>query len=264
MSTNSFKFLDIKTEDGICLLTLNREDKLNALNRDVISELRDFLEDIHEDENIKGIIFTGAGEKAFIAGADIKEMTDLSADEAKGFAYEGQQVSLLLEEARLPIIAAVNGFALGGGLEMALACDFIMATDNARFGLPEVSLGLIPGFGGTQRLAKLVGRNRAKELIYTARMIKIDEAKSIGLCLESFESKELLIQKAKEKIKAILKNSPFAVAEAKFVINQGVDLPTQDGLEFEKEHFGQIFTSEDMKEGTSAFIEKRAANFKGK
>lgn len=259
-----YKYLKIELSDGICTLTLNREDKLNALNREVIGELRSFLENIHEDCNIKGLIFTGAGNKAFIAGADIKEMTDLTVEQAKTFAYEGQQVSLLLEEARVPVIAAVNGFALGGGLEMALACDFIMATNSAKFGLPEVSLGLIPGFGGTQRLAKVVGRNRAKELIYSGRMIETDEAKSIGLCIESFDSKDELLNCAKEKMKTILNNSPYAIAEAKFVINRGVDLPTEDGLDFEKEHFGQIFESEDMKEGTSAFVEKRKANFTGK
>lgn len=258
-----FKFLKTTIEDGICILTLDREKQLNALNLEVIQELRSFLE-LSLKESFRGIIFTGAGEKAFIAGADIKEMISLTSDEAQDFSYEGQQVSLLLEESRVPIIAAVNGFALGGGLEMALACDFIMSTNNAKFGLPEASLGLIPGFGGTQRLAKVVGRNRAKDLLYTARMINTEEAKRIGLVLESYETKDELMQAAKAKMKMIFKNSSFAVAEAKFVINRGVDLPTSDGLEFEKTHFGQIFDSQDMKEGTTAFMEKRKPKFIGK
>lgn len=262
MNTN-FEFLDVVVEDDICILTLNRQDQLNALNLKVIQELRSFLE-LSLKESFKGIIFTGSGEKAFIAGADIKEMISLSPQEAQDFAYEGQQVSLLFEESRVPIIAAVNGFALGGGLEMALSCDFILSTSNAKFGLPEVSLGLIPGFGGTQRLAKVVGRNRAKELIYTARMIDSIEAKRIGLVLETYDTKADLIDAAKSKMKMIFKNSSFAIAEAKFVINRGIDLPTSDGLEFEKTHFGQIFDSADMKEGTAAFMEKRKPIFIGK
>lgn len=258
-----YKFLKTTVEDDICILTIDREKQLNALNLEVIQELRSFLE-LSLKESFRGIIFTGAGEKAFIAGADIKEMISLTSDEAQDFAYEGQQVSLLLEESRVPVIAAVNGFALGGGLEMALACDFIMSTNNSKFGLPEVSLGLIPGFGGTQRLAKVVGRNRAKDLIYTARMINTDEAKRIGLVLESYDTKTELLEAAKAKMNMIFKNSSFAIAEAKFVINRGIDLPTSDGLEFEKTHFGQIFDSEDMKEGTNAFIEKRKPKFIGK
>ncbi|MCT4642853.1 MAG: enoyl-CoA hydratase-related protein [Bacteriovoracaceae bacterium] len=257
-----FKFLKVEVENNICLLTINREDKLNALNSDVIDELRVFLEEAAK-EKLSGIILTGAGQKAFIAGADIAQMTEMKSDEAREFAYKGQQVTLMFEESRTPVIAAVNGFALGGGLEMALACDFILCSENAKFSLPEVSLGLIPGFGGTQRLAKIVGRNRAKELLYTGRMIKSSEAKDIGLVLEVLNTKEELIKKAKEIVSMMQKNSPLAIGIAKFVVNRGVDLTTCEGLEFEKNHFGQIFDSEDMKEGTAAFIEKRKANFKG-
>lgn len=259
----SYKYLDVSVEDDICLLTLDREKQLNALNLEVIRELRNFLEE-SQKESYKGIIFNGAGEKAFIAGADIKEMVGISSEEAKTLSYEGQQVSLMFEESQLPIIAAVSGFALGGGLEMALSCDFIMSTDNSKFGLPEVSLGLIPGFGGTQRLAKVIGRNRAKELLYTGRMIGVDEAKSIGLCLESFESKSELIEAAKSKLKKMFRNSPLAIAQVKYVLNKGVDLPNSDGLDCEKEQFGRMFDSQDMKEGTAAFIEKRKAIFTGK
>ncbi len=259
---NEYKYIDYKVEDGIGFLTLTREDKLNALNMEVLNELREFLEE-NCKENIKGLIFTGQGEKAFIAGADIKEMSELGEDEAADLAYLGQQVTFMFEEIRFPVIAAVNGFALGGGCEMALACDFILSTDSAVFGLPEVSLGLIPGFGGTQRLAKIVGRNRAKEIIYTGRMIKSDEALRLGLTLANFESKEVLIDECKKLINKIAKNSPHAVGVAKFTINRGVDINLEEGLKVEREMFGKIFESQDMKEGTKAFIEKRKPVFTG-
>lgn len=262
MTNKAYQFLDYKIEDGIGILTLNRESSLNALNEGVLDELRDFLE-FNCKSNIKGLIFTGAGDKAFIAGADIKAMTSMSSAEAAEFAYKGQQVTLMFEEIRFPVIAAVNGFALGGGCEMALACDFILCTDNAVFGLPEVSLGLIPGFGGTQRLAKIIGRNRAKELIYTGRKVKAQEACQIGLAIKSLPSKEELIAEAKNIINRSADNSPHAIGVAKFVINRGIDSSIEEGLKVEKEMFGEIFDSYDMKEGTAAFIEKRKASFKG-
>jgi enoyl-CoA hydratase len=260
--TNKYKYLDYKVEDGIGFLTLNREDKLNALNSDVLNELRDFLEE-NCKENIKGLILTGQGDKAFIAGADIKEMIGLSEEEATDLSYLGQQVTFMFEEIRFPVIAAVNGFALGGGCEMALACDFIMSTDTAVFGLPEVSLGLIPGFGGTQRLAKIIGRNRAKEIIYTGRMIKADEALELGLTVASFESKEVLMNECVKMINKIARNSLHAVGVAKFTINRGVDINLEEGLRVEREMFGKVFESQDMKEGTTAFIEKRKPVFTG-
>lgn len=263
MKNSDYKFLNFEIDNKIGILTLNREDKLNALNREVMNELRLFLEEVCKAD-IKGLIFTGSGEKAFIAGADIQAMTEMSAQEAKEFSYEGQQVTLLFEELRFPVIAGVNGFALGGGCEMALACDFIFCTENAVFGLPETSLGLIPGFGGTQRLAKIIGRNKAKEIIYTGRMVKADEALDIGLSLKVLKDKTELIEAAKELIDKTAKNSPNAIGVAKFVINRGVDLLLEEGLSFERNHFGAIFDSEDMKEGTHAFLEKRKPNFKGK
>jgi enoyl-CoA hydratase len=243
-------------------LTLNREDKLNALNSEVMGELRNFLEEKCKSD-IKGLIFTGAGDKAFIAGADIQEMTEMEVAAATDFSYKGQQVTFMFEEIRFPVIAAVNGFALGGGCEMALSCDFILCTESAVFGLPEVSLGLIPGFGGTQRLAKIIGRNRAKEMIYTGRMVKAAEAKEIGLALSVHENKELLLQEAKKIINKMHRNSPHAIGVAKFVINRGADISLEDGLKVEREMFGEIFQSDDMKEGTKAFLEKRRAVFKG-
>jgi len=249
--------------DKIGIITINREDKLNALSSEVLDELRSALEGLLDNRTLVGLILVGAGEKAFIAGADIAAMTSMDKDEAHMFALKGQQVSLMLEECRFPIIACVNGFALGGGLEMALACDFIYASDNAVFGLPEVSLGLIPGFGGTQRLAKVIGRSRAKEMIYTGKKIKIDDAKKYGLVLESFSTRDELISAAKETLLKVSNNSPLAVGVAKHSINQGIDLSNLDGLEIEGQSFAELFESFDMKEGTKAFIEKRKANFKG-
>lgn len=264
MSTN-YEFIRYEESDGIGILTLNRPDKLNALNSDVLIELKGCLEAINNNGSfsIRGLIFTGEGDKAFIAGADIAEMQDMSKDEAYKFGWMGQNVTTLLEELPVPVIACVNGFALGGGCEMAMSCDFIYATENALFGQPEVKLGLIPGFGGTQRLAKYIGRAKAKEVIYSGRNIKIDEASDSGLVLSIFKSKDEMIQAAKKFINNLHNNSPIAIKLAKKAINSGVDLLTTNGLEIELNCFSEGFASEDMKEGTQAFIEKRKANFKG-
>ncbi len=260
---NTIKFEQV-LEFGI--LTINRPTKLNALNTELLSELKEFLIEIKKDDSfkIKGLIMTGEGEKAFIAGADILEMSDMTPTDAYNLGQLGQQVTLLFESVQIPIIACVNGFALGGGLEMAMGADFIFATANAIFGQPEVKLGLIPGFGGTQRLAKIVGRNFAKELIYTGRNIKIDEALNIGLVLKKFETKKEMIDEAMNTLKLISENSSFAVAISKKVMNEGIDLTINEGLQLEKRQFSAIFSSEDMREGTRAFTEKRKANFKGK
>jgi enoyl-CoA hydratase len=252
--------------DDVGILTINRPTKLNALNTEVLSELKEFLLELTKDETfaIKGLILTGEGEKAFIAGADIQEMSDMDPSDAYTLGQLGQKVTQLFENLKIPVIACVNGFALGGGCEMAMSCDFIYATSNAVFGQPEVKLGLIPGFGGTQRLAKLVGRNFAKEMIYTGRNVAVDEAKTMGLVLESFATKDEMIAKAIKTIKAISLNSPFAVAVAKKVMNEGIDLTITEGLQLEKRQFSAIFTSEDMREGTQAFTQKRQAIFKGK
>lgn len=260
--TNQFKTLDYQEEEGVGLLSFNRPEALNALSDEMIKEARQLIESLGK-KKLKGLILTGSGEKAFIAGADIKSMSGMSAEQAQEFAFRGQQVTLLLEESPFPVIAAVNGFALGGGFEMALACDFMLASESAVFGLPETSLGLIPGFGGTQRLAKIVGRNRAKEMIYTGRKFKAKEALELGLVLSLSGSKTELIQAAKAIVLACSSNSLNAIGVAKRVINHGVDLSTEDGLKIEKKYFGEIFSSFDMKEGTRAFLEKRKANFKG-
>jgi len=261
MNTLNFEILD-----HMGIITINRPTKLNALNIELLNELKELLLEIKKDEvfDILGIIVTGAGEKAFIAGADISEMSDMTPSDAYTFGQLGQQITLLFETLHVPVIACVNGFALGGGCEIAMSCDFIYSTENGVFGQPEVKLGLIPGFGGTQRLAKLVGRNRAKEMIYTGRNVNAEEAHAIGLVLKTFVTKEEMIAEATKTLKLVAVNSPFAVSIAKKVMNEGIDLTIAEGLQLEKRQFSSIFSSEDMQEGTKAFVNKRAPKFKGK
>jgi len=264
--TNKYTNINLEVEQSIGVLTINREAKLNALNAEVISELKDLLSHIlNEDKNfsLKGLILTGAGEKAFIAGADIAGMSAMTVAEARAFGAMGQEVTMLFEKLPIPVIACVNGFALGGGCEMAMSCDFIFATKTAMFGQPEVKLGLIPGFGGTQRLSRIVGRNIARELIYTGRNVKIDEAVSLGLVNQVFEDKVTMLAAAKKMLAQIAANSPLAVSLSKRVINEGVDLTVAEGLGCELDQFSAVFGSNDMKEGTKAFMEKRAPEFKG-
>ncbi len=266
MSINAFgeyKTLKLEFKDEVLTIIVDREKSLNALNETVLSELLELLQNLDGNNEIKGIIFTGAGEKAFIAGADIKAMLELAEQDAYKFAELGQSVSMAFEKLSIPVIAAVNGFALGGGMEMALACDFIYATENAVFGLPKVSLGLIPGFGGTQRLARTIGPAWAKEIIYTGRKIKVDEALELGLVLNSFPSKSEMLTAALNSINKMKKHSSFAIGKAKIAINNGVDKDLSLALEIERSHFAKLFNSYDMKEGTSAFVEKRTPKFKG-
>lgn len=261
MSTN-FETIVFEEADGIGLLKVNRPDKLNALNQQVLTELKSLLSELKDNKSLKGLILTGEGEKAFIAGADIAEMANMSIEQSKDFGRLGQAVTLLFEQLPFPVIAAVNGFALGGGMEMAMACDFIFAIDTAVFGQPEVKLGLIPGFGGTQRLSRYVGRPWARELIYTGRNVQVAEAKALGLVLQNFSSREELLEAAKNKIRECAKNSPNAIGYSKRAINEGTDLTLDQGLETELGFFADIFGSDEMKEGTSAFVEKRKPNFK--
>jgi enoyl-CoA hydratase len=267
MNTNrNWNTLSFEVKDHLGVITINRPTKLNALNIELLSELKELLLEIKKDEvfSLKGILLTGAGEKAFIAGADIAEMSDMTPSDAYTFGQLGQQVTILFETLQIPVIACVNGFALGGGCEIAMSCDFIYSTTNAIFGQPEVKLGLIPGFGGTQRLAKLVGRNRAKEIIYTGRNVSSAEALSMGLVLKSFATKDQMLEEAMKTLTSITLNSAFAVSIAKKVMNEGIDLTIVEGLQLEKRQFSSIFSSEDMREGTKAFVEKRAPIFKGK
>jgi enoyl-CoA hydratase len=262
-----FEYQSIKLEhqeNGLWLLTMNRPESLNALNNLLLNEFADACRQLSEMsfEDVKALVITGAGEKAFVAGADIKEMTTMNEDQAMQFAKRGQSIFHELSLLKIPVIAAVNGFALGGGLELALACDFIIASENAKFGLPEVSLGLIPGFGGTVRLTRAVGIRKARELTFTGDMINASQALQMGLVNHVVPLAEL-IATATKKVEMILSRSPLAVAEAKKSINQAFDLETEKALENEAQIFGTLFNSEDTKEGTTAFVEKRKPVFKG-
>lgn len=251
-------------ENGVWILTINRPQALNALNASVLNEMAEAFRQISElsFEDAKALVITGAGEKAFVAGADIKEMLDMNEEQAIQFAKRGQSIFHEMNLLKIPVIAAVNGFALGGGLELALGCDFMIASDNAKFGLPEVSLGLIPGFGGTVRLTRAVGIRKAREMTMTAEMLNADQALSLGLVNLVVPLSELMPTVMK-KIDTILTRSPLAVAEAKKSINQAFDLETEPALENEAQIFGALFSSQDTREGTKAFIEKRKPVFKG-
>lgn len=257
----TYKTLLTEVKDEILHLTVNRPDKLNALSITVLTELKDVMNDL--PAGIRGIILTGSGEKAFIAGADIKAMDYMTPEEGEKFSKLGQEVPLLFEHAPVPIIACVNGFALGGGCEMAMGCDFIYATHNAHFGQPEVNLGLIPGFGGTQRLMRYVGIARSRELIYTGQSVKADEAEKIGLVSKTFGNKEEMIIAAHKTFDMIKKKSPLAITKCKEVIRIGADSTLEKGLDAERAAFKWIFATEDKKEGVKAFLGKRTAKFTG-
>ena len=259
---NSFETIMFDGSQDIGILTINRPAKLNALNICVLRELKICLTEIHSTR-LNGLIVVGEGEKAFIAGADISEMKSMTNGEAEAFSELGQQVSLLFESLPFPCIAAVNGFALGGGFEMAMSCDFILSSVNAVFGLPEVKLGLVPGFGGTQRLSRIVGERRAKELMFSGRNVSSEEAKRLGITLEVYPSKSELLEACYNWFKVSLQNSPHAIARAKYALRLGMEENIKGGLALEKNEFGNIFQTPEMIEGTSAFLEKRRANFKG-
>ena len=251
--------LDID-DNKICTLTFNKPNSLNALSCDVLKLLKERLLTISK-KDVLGLIIVGQGDKAFVAGADIKEMLDMNNDQALGFSKLGQEVTCMMESLSLPVIACVNGYALGGGLEMALGADFIYCSRNAIFGLPEVKLGLIPGFGGTQRLSRLVGRNIARELIYSGRNIDADEAIKIGLANRVYDTVDDLLFGAKKELLMMQKNSIYAIGKAKFALNNGIDLDLESGLKIEKDIFSDLFNSNDAQEGTRAFTEKRKPSF---
>jgi enoyl-CoA hydratase len=254
---NTYQNIIVEHESSTCIVTINRQPKLNALNNITLIELNNALIQALEDELIKGIIITGAGDKAFVAGADISEFQSLNRQEAKDLASFGHQVFNTVHSAYKPIIAAINGFALGGGLELALACHIRVAANNAKMGLPEVSLGLIPGYGGTQRLTQLVGRGNALEIILSGDMINAEKALSIGLVNHVVPLNELLI-KSKELMDKIKTRSPKAVGAAIRAVNAS---PNLSGYETEINEFSNLFGSEEFQEGISAFLEKRAPNF---
>lgn len=249
-------------ENGIFSITINRPNKLNALNKQVMSDLNDAMDEVYNNNEIKSVIITGAGPKAFVAGADISEFVGLSKEEGMALAKKGQDIFFKIENAPKPIIAAVNGFALGGGCELAMSCHFRIASDNAKFGQPEVNLGLIPGYGGTQRLTQLIGKGRSLELLMSATMIDANTALQYGL-VNYVVPQEELPNKAKSILDIINSKAPLAVAGCIKAVN-AVFNESQNGFAEEINEFGNCFATDDMKEGTSAFLEKRKANFIGK
>jgi enoyl-CoA hydratase len=254
-------YVSVEIEDHVAEVTIRRPEKLNALDPTVVGELLAAFQGL-ASRAPRAAILTGEG-KAFVAGADIAAMAELSSVEATAFAAQGQQLGNLLEELPFPVIAAVNGFALGGGCELALACDFIYASEKAKLGQPEVKLGVIPGFGGTQRLARRVGIAKARELVYTGDTIGAEEARSLGLVNAVFPHDELL-PKAREAAKKIAAQGPLAIAAAKRVLRLGEDRDLVAACELEGQAFGVLFGSKDQREGMRAFIEKRAAAFEGR
>jgi len=249
--------------DGIAFITFNRPKVLNALNRKTVEELRDALLDARDDEAVRVLILTGAGEKSFVAGADIGELAQQTPVRGKEFSLFGQSVFHLLETMGKPSICAINGFALGGGCELALSCTIRIASKTAKLGQPEVKLGIIPGYGGTQRLARLCGKGAAQELCLTGEMISAEGALQIGLVNHIYEPGELLPE-AEAMAKKIIANAPVAVKYTMEAIERGVEMPQVEGLFLEATLFGLACATEDMKEGTKAFLEKRPAAFRGK
>ena len=258
----SYQFLTLEVSDRIATLTVNRPDKLNALNDATIGELGEAIDDVRSRSDVAGLIVTGAG-RAFVAGADISELSGQTPTIAKARAQRGQEIFRRFATSPKPVIAAVNGFALGGGCELALACHIRIASDKAKFGLPEVKLGTCPGYGGTQRLSRLIGKGRAIQLITTAEMIDASEAYRIGL-VNRITTVDELIPAAVEMMKAILANGPLAVALCIEAIDRGLEMSLDEGLVLEANHFGLLAATEDMTEGMKAFLEKRAPVFGGK
>ncbi|MDI6600855.1 MAG: short-chain-enoyl-CoA hydratase [Thermoanaerobacteraceae bacterium] len=251
----------LEMEESIAILTINRPKALNALNTNTLLELDEALNEVMKDNTIRALILTGGGDRAFVAGADITEMKDKNAMEGREFALLGQRVFAKLQDMLIPTIAAINGYALGGGCELALACDIRIASSKTKIGQPEVTLGITPGFAGTQRLARTVGLAVAKELIFTGAQINADEALRIGLVNRVVEP-EKLMEEAKNLAMKIASNAPIAVSLAKQAINKGIDVDLNTGMAYEAEVFGLCFSTKDQKEGMTAFVEKRKAEFK--
>ena len=258
-----FENIRFEAADAIGTLTVDRAKALNALNPDTLRELLRCLRDVRRDTALRAIVLTGAGEKAFIAGADIAAMSTMSVIEAKEMARLGQRVTSAIEDLALPVIAAVNGFALGGGLEMVMACDLVVASEKARFGQPEINLGIIPGFGGTQRLARRIGAPRAREMIYGGEMIDAETALRWGLINRVVKPEELMPE-ARKLATALAGKPAVALAQAKQAIQRGLDIDLENGLRLEAEAFAVTFSTDDRSEGMAAFLAKRKAEFKGR
>ena len=258
-----FRHVIYEKNEGIATITLNRPEALNALSTEVVEEILRAVEDVRTDENIRVVVLTGAGEKAFSAGADIKAMVGMTALKARELSSMGERLCVTLENLEKPVIAAINGYALGGGMEVAMACDLRIASENARMGQTEINIGLIPGWGGTQRLTRLVGMTKAKELVFTGRMIDARTAEQIGLlnmAVPADKFREIVHQLAVD----LASKAPVALKVAKALITKGADMSLDAALELEREGFGVIGSTDDLKEGTSAFAEKRKPEFKGK
>lgn len=256
------EFQNLKTtlENGVFTITINRPAKMNALNLQTMSEIGEAFDEVYANGEIKGVIVTGAGEKAFVAGADISEIANLDAAQGHEFAEKGQGIFAKIEHCPKPVIAAVNGFALGGGCELAMACHMRVASENAKLGLPEVTLGILPGYGGTQRLTALVGKGKAIELMATASMVKATEAKEIGLVNHAVSMEELL-PTCHKLLGKIMKNAPLAIAKVIDCVHAFYG--PEDGYQTEAKAFSECCKTEDFKEGTQAFMEKRKADFSG-
>jgi len=258
-----YQTLLTEIQDGTFIITINRPDKLNALNKDVIEDLGNAIDEVYNNNDIKTVIITGAGEKSFVAGADISEFIELDANGGAALGRKGQEMVFnRIENSPKPIIAAVNGFSLGGGCELAMCCHFRTASENAKFGQPEVNLGLIPGYGGTQRLTQLIGKGKAMELCMTSDMVGADEAKNLGLVNHVFPIADLLTE-TKKIAQKIQTKAPLAVAKVIACVNDAAK-GNPNGFENEIVRFGECFDTADKKEGTTAFLEKRKANFAGK
>lgn len=257
-----FKHLLTEMKDGVLIITINRPEKLNALNREVIDELDTLFTDVYDKDAILGVIITGAGTKAFVAGADISEFTSLTPEQAKAMSANGHRVFNKIEASPKPVVAAVNGFALGGGCELAMACHFRIASENAKFGQPEINLGLIPGYGGTQRLIRYIGKAKGLELLLTADMISAAEALQFGLVNYVVAQSELM-QKCSAILSKIITKSPLVIDQLIACANAYYS-KEEDGFELEIDEFSKCINTEDFKEGTAAFLEKRSPVFKGK
>jgi len=258
----AFQFLQVDVADRIATITVNRPDKLNALNDATMAELGHAIEQVRSDRAVAGVVVTGAG-RAFIAGADISELRSKSGPEIYALARRGQEVFRRFETAPKPVIAAVNGFALGGGCELAMACHIRIAAEGAKFGQPEVKLGVIPGYGGTQRLTRLVGRGRALQLLLTGEMIDAGEAYRIGLVNRVVPTGDQAVEAARAMLGQMLANGPLALTQCIEVVNRGADISIEEAMALEASAFAMMASTDDMREGTSAFLEKRAAAFRG-
>jgi len=253
----------LEKEGNLAIVTINRPKALNALNSETLADLDVVITDLENDNNIYCVILTGSGEKSFVAGADISEMKDLNEDQGKDFGILGNRVFRRLENLEKPVIAAISGFALGGGCELAMSCDIRIASEKAKFGQPESGLGITPGFGGTQRLPRIVGMGKAKELIYTGAIVKADEALRIGL-VNKVVNLESLMEEAISMANMIIANAPIAVKLCKDAINRGMQVDMDSAIKIEAEDFGKCFNTEDQVEGMSAFVERRSKNFRNK